>query len=241
MVNRQWRSLRPTWPSMPGSAPRSLARTRRQVLGQTSGGRPLRYAGQLGPAHAHVQVAVHVVDRRQRTILGLHPLDVSLQVADLVLQPLHLGFQPTVTVGYVVAAGPGRYENTSVLIASDTDRARVHRRTCSTLCRPRNRPAAASASAAVTAKAIEVGKLTALISLPASARAAAATGRPSRSPCNRCGPAFRLSAVCDHMLCRRHAHPTAWITGAVTRVSSRTESWKPSSPSSSQHTGRLSR
>jgi hypothetical protein len=44
------------------------------------------------------------VDRRQRAIFSAYPIGVPLQVADLVLQPLHLGFQPALTVGPVVAA-----------------------------------------------------------------------------------------------------------------------------------------
>src|SRR5690349_9974420 len=55
-----------------------------------------------------------------------------------------------------------RSKNTSVLSASDTDRARVRRRTCSTFCRARSRPTAASATVAAAARATDAGRLTAL-------------------------------------------------------------------------------
>jgi hypothetical protein len=102
-------------------------------------------------------------------------------------------------------------------MASDTDRARVHRRTCSALCRPRKRPAAASSTAAAAPSATAAGMLTGLTWLPAKASAAATTVRPKRSHRARAETAFNTFAVCDHTLCRCHAQSTADDPSPATR------------------------
>lgn len=76
----------------------------------------------------------------------------------------------------------------------------------------------AMARAAAMARTAEAGRLKALSWLPARASAAAATVRPRRSRQDRCGPVFSSFAVCDHTLCRCHAHSATGIVCAATAI-----------------------
>jgi len=72
--------------------------------------------------HADVQIAVHVVHRRQRPWLGWHADCEPLQVGRRTLQPLHLHVQPLLSDPALHSPRPGSETgNTSALSASDTD------------------------------------------------------------------------------------------------------------------------